>query len=54
MKFADDTIEAQTEQVMKNMGEIPKEVGADFGDVVKTTMLLADDADSSTAKVLTG
>ena len=48
MKFAGDTIEAQTEQVMKNMGEILKEAGADFGDVVKTTILLADMADFKT------
>ena len=30
MKFAGDTIEEQTEQVMANMGEILKEAGADF------------------------
>jgi enamine deaminase RidA (YjgF/YER057c/UK114 family) len=42
MKFADDTVETQTEQVMKNMGEILKAAGADWSDVVKTTILLAD------------
>jgi reactive intermediate/imine deaminase len=45
MKFADDTVETQTEQVMKNMGEILKAAGADWSDVVKTTILLADIAD---------
>ena len=38
MEFAGDTIEEQTEQVMSNMGEILKEAGADFKDVVKTTI----------------
>ena len=42
MEFAGDTIEEQTEQVMSNVGEILKEAGADFKDVVKTTILLAD------------
>ena len=54
MKFAGDTIEAQTEQVMKNMGEILKEAGADFGDVVKTTILLADMADFKTVNEIYG
>eukprot|EP00959_Pyramimonas_sp_CCMP1952_P405853 8506023-Pyramimonas_sp.AAC.1 len=45
MKFADETVETQTEQVMKNMGEILKAAGADWKDVVKTTILLADIAD---------
>ena len=48
MEFAGDTIEEQTEQVMSNMGEILKEAGADFKDVVKTTILLADMGDFKT------
>jgi enamine deaminase RidA (YjgF/YER057c/UK114 family) len=48
MKFAGDTIEEQTEQVMVNMGEILKAAGADFTQVVKTTILLADMADFKT------
>ncbi|KAM7251572.1 hypothetical protein ACFE04_023455 [Oxalis oulophora] len=41
-KFASDTIEGQTEQVLKNMGEILKASGADYSSVVKTTIMLAD------------
>ena len=36
---------AQAEQVMKNIGEILKEAGTDFGHVVKTTCFLADMSD---------
>jgi reactive intermediate/imine deaminase len=54
MKFAGDTIEEQTEQVMANMGEILKEAGADFKDVVKTTILLADMADFKTVNEIYG
>ncbi len=39
------TIEAQAEQVMKNVGAILKEAGVDFENVVKTTCFLADMAD---------
>ncbi len=39
------TIEAQTEQVCKNVGEILKAAGTDFTKVVKTTCFLADIAD---------
>lgn len=35
-------IEAQAEQVMKNIGEILKAAGADYKDVVKTGCFLAD------------
>jgi 2-iminobutanoate/2-iminopropanoate deaminase len=35
-------IEAQTEQVMKNIGEILKEAGYGFENVVKSTCLLSD------------
>eukprot|EP00246_Nothoceros_aenigmaticus_P014050 TRINITY_DN516_c0_g1_i1.p1 TRINITY_DN516_c0_g1~~TRINITY_DN516_c0_g1_i1.p1 ORF type:complete len:227 (+),score=30.58 TRINITY_DN516_c0_g1_i1:38-718(+) len=44
-KFAADTIEGQTEQVLKNMGEILKAGGAGYSSVVKTTIMLADLAD---------
>ena len=36
------TIEAQAEQVMKNIGAILKEAGVGFENVVKTTCFLAD------------
>jgi 2-iminobutanoate/2-iminopropanoate deaminase len=35
-------IEAQTEQVMKNIGAILKEAGYEFSDVIKSTCLLSD------------
>ena len=36
------TIEEQTEQVMKNLGEILKAAGADYETAVKTTCFLSD------------
>lgn len=39
------TIEAQTEQVCKNLGEVLKEVGTSFDKVLKTTCFLADMSD---------
>ncbi|KAJ8763613.1 hypothetical protein K2173_003085 [Erythroxylum novogranatense] len=41
-KFISDSIEDQTEQVLKNMGEILKASGTDYSSVVKTTIMLAD------------
>lgn len=40
-----DTIEGQTEQVCKNLGEVLKAAGTDFDHVIKTTCFLADMAD---------
>lgn len=37
-----DTIEGQTEQVMKNIAAILEEAGYTFADVVKSTCLLSD------------
>ena len=37
-----ETIEEQTEQVMKNLGAILEEAGLDYGDVVKTVCFLDD------------
>lgn len=37
-----DTIEGQTEQIMKNLGEVLKEAGASFDTAVKTVCFLAD------------
>lgn len=39
------TIEAQTEQVCKNLGEVLKEAGTSFEKVLKTTCFLADMSD---------
>ncbi|XP_044472974.1 reactive Intermediate Deaminase A, chloroplastic-like isoform X2 [Mangifera indica] len=41
-KFVSESVEEQTEQVLKNMGEILKASGADYSSVVKTTIMLAD------------
>ncbi|CAL0335122.1 unnamed protein product [Lupinus luteus] len=41
-KFISDNVEDQTEQLLKNMGEILKSGGASYSSVVKTTILLAD------------
>ncbi|KAK9084830.1 hypothetical protein Sjap_025241 [Stephania japonica] len=41
-KFPSDGVEEQTEQLLKNMGEILKASGANYSSVVKTTILLAD------------
>ncbi|GAB2284686.1 hypothetical protein Dimus_019138 [Dionaea muscipula] len=41
-KFISDGVEDQTEQVLKNMGEILKASGASYSSVVKTTIMLAD------------
>lgn len=39
------TIEAQTEQICKNLGEVLKEAGTSFDKVLKTTCFLADMSD---------
>ena len=40
-----ETIEEQTEQVMKNLGAILEEAGLSYGDVVKTVCFLDDMGD---------
>ena len=42
------TIEEQSEQVMKNLGEVLKAAGSSFEKAVKTTCFLADIADFAT------
>jgi len=44
-KFVSEDVQGQTEQIMKNMGEILKAAGASYDSVVKTTIMLADLAD---------
>lgn len=44
-KMIEGDIRAQTEQVMKNIGEILKAAGYDYRDVIKSTCLLSDMAD---------
>ena len=41
-KVVEGGIEAQTEQVLKNIGAILQEAGLDYSNVVKTTCLLSD------------
>lgn len=41
-ELVENNIEAQTEQVLKNIGAILKEAGLDYSHVVKTTCLLSD------------
>jgi 2-iminobutanoate/2-iminopropanoate deaminase len=40
--FVDGDIAAQTHQVLRNIGEILKAAGASYGNVVRTTVFLAD------------
>uniref|UniRef100_A0A453BE66 Uncharacterized protein n=1 Tax=Aegilops tauschii subsp. strangulata TaxID=200361 RepID=A0A453BE66_AEGTS len=40
-KFVSESVEEQTEQVMKNMGEILKASGASYSSVVKTTIMVS-------------
>ncbi|MHC1704835.1 MAG: RidA family protein [Tenuifilaceae bacterium] len=47
-KLCDGGIQEQTEQVMKNIGEILKAAGLDYSNVVKTTCLLSDMANFTT------
>ncbi|MDC7288119.1 RidA family protein [Blautia schinkii] len=44
-ELAGDTIEAQAEQVMKNLDAVLKEAGTSFENAVKTTCFLADMGD---------
>lgn len=44
-ELAGDTIEAQAEQVMKNLGAVLAEAGTSFEKAVKTTCFLADMGD---------
>lgn len=41
-EFVSDDISEQTEQVLKNLGEVLAAAGTSFGNVVKTTIFLAD------------
>lgn len=41
----DDSVASEAEQIMKNVGAILGDVGLGYGDIVKTTILLADIAD---------
>lgn len=47
-EIAEATIEAQTEQVMKNIGNLLAAAGVDYSKVVKTSCFLADMGDFGT------
>lgn len=49
-----ETIEAQTEQVMKNIGSILNDAGYDYTNVVKSTIYLADINDFQTVNEIYG
>lgn len=44
-EIAGTTIQEQAEQVMKNIGAVLEEAGANYTDVMKTTCFLADMSD---------
>ena len=44
-EFVSDDVVEQTEQVLKNLSEVLKAAGTDLGNVVKTTVFLADMGD---------
>ncbi len=48
------TIEEQTEQVMKNLGEVLKAAGSDYSKAVKTTCFLADMGDFAAFNAIYG
>ena len=41
-EFVSEAVAEQTEQVLKNLGEVLKAAGTSFNNVVKTTVFLAD------------
>jgi len=47
-KMVTGGIEAETHQVMKNLGAVLREAGLDYGDVVKSSVFLADVGDFQT------
>jgi 2-iminobutanoate/2-iminopropanoate deaminase len=51
-KIAEGDISVQTEQVMKNIGEILKAAGTDFSKALKTTCFLADMGDFAAFNVV--
>ena len=47
MKIVEGGIQEQTEQILKNIGAILHEAGYEYSDVVKSTCLLSDMANST-------
>jgi len=53
-KLAGDDIVAQTRQALDNLGAVLEAAGANFADVVKTTIFLTDMADFATVNPIYG
>jgi 2-iminobutanoate/2-iminopropanoate deaminase len=53
-EFVSDDVAEQTEQVLKNLGEVLAAAGSGFGSVVKTTIFLADMSDFATVNEIYG
>lgn len=53
-EFVSDDVAEQTEQVLKNLGEVLAAAGSGFGNVVKTTIFLADMGDFATVNEIYG
>ena len=53
-KLIDETIEAETAQVMKNIGYILEEVGASYENVVKCSIFIRNMSDFSKINVIYG
>lgn len=52
--LAGSTIEGQTKQVMKNLGNILEAAGYSFGDVIKTTVFITDMSSFGTVNQIYG
>ena len=53
-QLAGDGVEAETEQVMKNIGAILADVGLEYSDIVKTTIFLTDMGDFPAVNAIYG
>jgi 2-iminobutanoate/2-iminopropanoate deaminase len=54
MEFAGDTVDAQAEQVMKNLSAVLEAAGSGFDKVIKCTIFLADMGDFATVNAIYG
>jgi 2-iminobutanoate/2-iminopropanoate deaminase len=54
MDFAGDTVDAQAEQVMKNLSAVLEAAGSGFDKVIKCTIFLADMGDFATVNAIYG
>lgn len=54
MEFAGDTVDAQAEQVMKNLSAVLEAAGSGFDKVIKCTIFLADMGDFAAVNAIYG